>query len=117
MKHLQLTRKAALLAALTALVGIAPDAAHAQLKKKLTFTGIVAGPPANGEFRLRTSGQTYRVRKLSRPTLAKIRGGDLVRVYGVPLGLSISQASVRVLRSKASSSPDDYAPIGNATIR
>lgn len=117
MKTLQTLRTCALLATISAPILAVPSPAHAQLKRKVVFNGIIAGPPVGNEFRLRSNGQLLRVRGLSRATIRKIRGGDQVRVYGVPLGLTISSATVRVVRAAASSQPDDYAESAGTSRR
>jgi hypothetical protein len=71
-------------------------------------TGIVAGAPQNGEFFLRANGQTYRVRPLSSVAMNSFRGGDRVRVFGIPTGLNLQRANVRVLQNRSSDNPDDY---------
>jgi len=80
--------------------------------KPITLTGIVAGAPSNGGFRMHANGATYRVRVLSRASLRNVRGGDRVRVTGIPTRTNLQRAQVRVLQHSASDSPDDYSDTG-----
>ena len=77
--------------------------------KSVAATGIVAGAPSATEFQLRTSGGVYRVKFHAKVNMKEIQGGDQVRVFGHPLGRVFYDANVRLLRAKASNSPDDYS--------
>lgn len=96
---------------LSATLGIHSASAQtpkASVARPITVAGIVAGAPQNGEFFLRANGQTYRVRPLSSMALKSFRGGDRVRVFGIPTGLNLQRANVRLLQNRASDNPDDY---------
>lgn len=84
------------------------------VSKPITATGIVVGAPRTTgkvtQFNLRTSLGIYQVRPHSKTQMQEVRGGDLVRVYGRPLGRVIYNANVKLLETKASDNPDDYAP-------
>lgn len=96
------------------------EIAHAQNKKPskssqpvsrpVAVTGIVSGPPQNGEINLRVNGQIWRIKVASKALLAKVRGGDELRAFGRPLGTTVYHAQIRVLRARASDNPDDYLP-------
>lgn len=91
-----------------ALFFAATVSAHAQPKSKpVTVTGYVAGAPQATEFNLRTNGEIWRV-KSNASLISRVRGGDLVRVFGRPLGRLIHKANIRVLRPRASTTPEDY---------
>ncbi len=92
-----------------------PIVAQAQPKnvaKAILVTGIVAGAPQGRQFLMRANGQTYRVTVLPKVNLANVRGGDRVRVWGIPTRANLQRANVRVLKSGASTNPDDYNPAG-----
>lgn len=76
--------------------------------KSISATGIVAGAPGDQDFQLRTAAGVYRVKFHAKVNMKEIHGGDQVRVFGHPLGKVIYDANVRLLRAKASNSPDDY---------
>ena len=98
-----------LLAALGASLGA--TGAWAQYKnvaKPIRVTGIVAGAPTGKQFTMHANGQTYRVTVLPKVSLAKVRGGDRVRVWGIPTRANLQRANVRVLAAGVSDNPDDY---------
>ncbi len=80
--------------------------------KAIRVTGIVAGAPQGQQFNMRANGQTYRVTVLPKVSLQNVRGGDRVRVWGIPTRTNLQRANVRVLQSGASSNPDDYNDTG-----
>ena len=80
--------------------------------KPVLLTGLVAGTPTGKQFIMRANGQTYRVMVLPKVSLRNVRGGDRVRVWGIPTRLTLQRANVRVVESSASDNPDDYAPAG-----
>ncbi len=94
------------------LLGVGVQAQTKNVAKPISLTGIVAGTPSNGQFRMHANGTTYRVRVLSRASLRNVRGGDRVRVTGIPTRTNLQRAQVRVLQHSASNSPDDYSPTG-----
>lgn len=88
-----------------------PLAAQAQPKnvaKPILLVGIVAKSPQGKQFNMRANGQTYRVTVLPKVSLTNVRGGDRVRVWGIPTRQNLQRANVRVLASGVSSNPDDY---------
>lgn len=87
----------------------------ASVAKPVTLTGIVAGAPQGREFFLRANGQIYRVRTLMSVRMNSIRGGDRVRVFGIPTRLNLQRANVRVVENSASSVPSDYDPARRST--
>ncbi len=102
---------------LVAMMGIwlLPAASWGQPKnvsKAVSVTGIVAGAPRGKQFNMRANGQTYRVTVLPKVSLANVRGGDRVRVWGIPTRANLQRANVRVLASGVSDNPDDYNPAG-----
>lgn len=76
--------------------------------KSVAATGIVAGAPGATDFQLRTRAGIYRVKFHAKVNMKEIHGGDQVRIFGHPLGKVFYDANVRLLRAKASDSPDDY---------
>lgn len=87
--------------------------AHAQeikanVARPITLTGIVAGAPQGREFFLRANRQIYRISTSPSVAMNTIRGGDRVRVFGIPTRLNLQRANVRVLQRRASDSPGDY---------
>ena len=80
--------------------------------KAISVIGIVAGSPQGRRFSMRANGQTYRVTVLPKVNMANVRGGDRVRVWGIPTRANLQRANVRVLASGVSSNPDDYNPAG-----
>lgn len=107
-------RKLLLLAALgTSLCATGTTQVWAQYKnvaKPIRVIGIVAGSPSGRQFNMRANGQTYRVTVLPEVSLTNVRGGDRVRVWGIPTRANLQRANVRVLASGASDNPDDYSP-------
>ena len=102
-------RQLFLLAALGTSLGV--TGAWAQYKnvaKPIRVTGIVAGSPKGKQFTMRANGQTYRVTVLPKVSLSNVRGGDRVRVWGIPTRANLQRANVRVIASGASANPDDY---------
>jgi len=92
-----------------------PLIAQAQMKnvaKSIRVIGIVAGAPQGQQFTMRANGQTYRVTALPYVSLKNVRGGDRVRVWGIPTRANLQRANVRVIASAASDNPDDYNPAG-----
>jgi hypothetical protein len=89
--------------------------AFAQTKnvsKSIRLIGIVSRSPQGNQFTMRANGQTYRVTVLPKVSLANVRGGDRVRVWGIPTRQNVQRANVRVLESGVSDNPDDYNPAG-----
>jgi hypothetical protein len=78
--------------------------------KPVLVTGIVAGAPRSNGFSMHVNGQLYRVTVLPKVSLRNVKGGDRVRVWGIPTRLTLQRANVRVVQSGASSNPDDYNP-------
>jgi hypothetical protein len=85
-----------------------PKKSSLPLSRPVAVTGIVSGPPQNGQINLRANGQIWRIKVASQAALAKVRGGDELRAFGRPLGTTVYHAQIRVLRSRASTNPDDY---------
>lgn len=88
-------------------------AAHAQktggpVSAPVMAQGIVAGAPGAEQFNLRTRTGILLVKPHSAALLKMVRGGDLVRVYGRPVGRFIYGANVRILQKKASNNAEDY---------
>jgi len=106
MKH-----KLSLFAVLLGL-GAGAQAQTKNVARPISVTGLVAGSPSNGRFTMHANGATYRVTVLSRASLRNVRGGDRVRVTGIPTRTNLQRARVRVLQHSASSNPDDYSPTG-----
>ncbi|RYX83277.1 hypothetical protein EON83_15555 [bacterium] len=103
---------------LVALAGalMLPASSWAQPKnvaKPIAVIGIVAGAPRGQQFNMRANGQTYRVTVLPYVPLTNVKGGDRVRVWGIPTRANLQRANVRVLASGVSDNPDDYNPAGN----
>lgn len=88
--------------------GVSAQEIKANVARPITLTGIVAGAPQGREFFLRANGQVYRVRTSPSVAMNAIRGGDRVRVFGIPTRLNLQRANVRVLRRRASDEPADY---------
>ena len=84
--------------------------------KPVTATGIVVGAPSAQDFQLRTAAGFYRIKFHSKVNMKEIRGGDLVRVFGRPLGRVIYDANVRLLEAKASDIADDYDRTGPESL-
>lgn len=106
-------RKFFLLAALgTSLCGTGAWAQYKNVAKPILVTGIVAGTPTGKQFTMRANGQTYRVTVLPKVSLVRVRGGDRVRVWGIPTRANLQRANVRVIASGVSSNPDDYNSSG-----
>ena len=89
-------------------------AQNKNVAKSVLVTGLVAGSPTGNQFNMRANGQTYRVTVLPKVSLSNVKGGDRVRVWGIPTRLNLQRANVRVVQSNASDNPDDYAPAGTA---
>lgn len=79
------------------------------VSRPVAATGIVVGAPGATDFQLRTATGLLRVRFHGKVNIKEIRGGDQVRVFGRPLGRVLYDSNVRLLRTKASSNPDDYS--------
>lgn len=76
--------------------------------KAIAVIGIVAGTPQGQQLIMRANGQTYKVTALPKVSLANVKGGDRVRVWGIPTRQNLQRANVRVLETAASTNPDDY---------
>ncbi len=87
------------------------------MAKPVALTGVVAGNFTGREFTIRANGDSYRIRPLAKVLLKGVRGGDQVRVWGRPSGLTINYANVRVLQTGASSNPEDFNPAPNVPIQ
>ena len=79
------------------LLPIAVQAQPKNVAKAIRVTGIVAGAPQGQQFTMRANGQTYRVTALPYVSLKKVRGGDRVRVWGIPTRANLQRANVRVI--------------------
>ncbi|BCM89554.1 hypothetical protein IAD21_01401 [Abditibacteriota bacterium] len=97
----------------SSLLPVIVQAQPKNVAKSIRVIGIVAGAPKGKQFSMRANGQTYRVTVLPDVSLANVKGGDRVRVWGIPTRQNLQRANVRVLESGASANPDDYNPAGN----
>lgn len=107
-----MTNKFVFAALALSLLCVGAGAQSKNVAKPVLITGLVAGSPTGSQFRMRAGNQTYRVTVLPKVSLRNVRGGDRVRVWGIPTRLNLQRANVRVVQSSASDNPDDYAPAG-----